>query len=267
MVWLDEGGRGSAYARLIPPPASLAPWVEHLWIEREHCPAPEQQWRIVADFCGHLVFAVDSRPGGATARCSMVGSRAVYGDISVARRRLTIGARLRIGALAELTRTRADLFTGRAFPVEDIFGFTGRELIDRLSHAAPDRAVVYLQEFLERELSNRNPDLQWQTALRSVRSVASLAGALNLSPRAAYARTLEIAGLSPRRLLRIMRLHRALHFSAMERRRWPEIAYLAGFADQAHMVREFRALLGDSPNSWRRRSIADSFNTTAPSAR
>jgi AraC-like DNA-binding protein len=60
-----------------------------------------------------------------------------------------------------------------------------------------------------------------------------------------------------------MRLHRALHHATLPRMKWSETAYLAGFADQAHMVREFRALLGDSPNAWRARSVADSFNTQA----
>jgi len=268
MVWLDEGGRGREYARLITPPASLAPWVEHFWIQKERTPAPERPWRIVADFCGHLVFTIESQLGGGERiRCSVVGSRAVYADIGVARRKLTVGARLRIGALAQLTRSRADVFTERAFRVEDVFGFTGHELTDRMSHAAPDAAVDHLSTFLASELSTREPDLRLQEAFRSVRSVASVAGTLNLSLRAAYARTAETAGLSPRRLLRIMRLHRALHDAAMPCRKWPEIAYLAGFADQAHMVREFRALLGDTPKGWRARSVADSFNTQAGSVR
>jgi hypothetical protein len=121
MVWLDEGGRGREYARLIAPPASLAPWVEHFWMQKEHGPAPERPWRIVADFCAHLVFAIESRPGSPDrVRCSVVGSRAVYADIGVARRRLTIGARLRLGALEQVTQSRADVFTGRAFRVEEL---------------------------------------------------------------------------------------------------------------------------------------------------
>jgi AraC-like DNA-binding protein len=42
---------------------------------------------------------------------------------------------------------------------------------------------------------------------------------------------------------------------------WSAAAYRAGYADPAHLVREFRALLGDSPQAWRRRATADSFKT------
>jgi len=263
MVWLDEGGRRREYARLIASPASLAPWVEHFWIQKERGPAPERPWRIVADFCGHLVFTFESRPGSPDRiTCSVVGSRAVYADIGVARRRLTIGARLRVGALAQLTQSRADVFTGRAFKVEDVFGSPGRALTDRMSNST-EAAVDYLTAFLNGQLSSREADLQLQRAMQSACSVASLAGTLNISLRAAYTRTAETAGLSPRRLLRIMRLHRALHHATMPPMKWSETAYLAGFADQAHLVREFRALLGDSPNAWRARSVADSFNTEA----
>ena len=268
MVWLDEGGRGRQYARLIAPPASLAPWVEHFWIQQERRPAPQQPWRIVADFCGHLVFAIDSQPGSSERiRCSIAGSRAVYADIGVARRILTVGARLRIGALAHLTRTRAGVFTGPAFQAEDVFGSPGRALTDRMSNSTPDGAIAHLAAFLNEKLSARDWDLQWRRATQSARSVAAVADTLGFSLRTSYTRTVEATGLSPRRLLRIMRLHRALHYAAMPCGKWPETAYLAGFADQAHMVREFRALLGDSPNTWRRRALADSFNTTALSAR
>jgi AraC-like DNA-binding protein len=72
-------------------------------------------------------------------------------------------------------------------------------------------------------------------------------------------------GLAPRRLLRIVRLHRvpgACHL----RPRWADLAADAGYADQHHLVREFRSLLGETPVSWLARrkvgeTFADSFKT------
>jgi len=267
MVWLDNGGCGRDYARLLPPPPALAPWVEHFWIQQEPITIREGPWRIVADSCGHLVFSIESHPGRDRIRCLLVGARAVYEDIDVGRRVLTVGARLRLGALAHLTHSKANGVMGRSFRLGDVFGAPGRSLADRMSHASADRAVHYLSGFLDQRFSDREPDLAMQRALESARSVASLAGSLNVSLRALYNRSMETTGLSPRRLLRIVRLHRALHYAADPGKRWVEIACLAGFADQAHMVREFRALLGEAPNEWRRRSVADSFNTRALSPR
>lgn len=267
MVWLDEGGRGRGYARLIMPPRKLARWVEHFWIQIEPVCAPERPWRIVADACGHLIFSIESGGGRQRIRCSVVGARPGYEDIDITGRSLTVGVRLRLGALTQLAPSKAVALTGRALKVEDAFGSAGRALTDRMSPDSPDSAVHHLGLFLEERLSSRQPDVEMQQALQSVRSVVSLSRSLNISLRALYTRTMETVGLSPRRLLRIMRLHRALQYAATPGRRWAEIAYLAGFADQAHMVREFRSLLGDTPNAWRGRSTADSFNTSAQPSR
>lgn len=132
MVWLDDGGRARDYVRLIAPPRKLAPWVEHFWIQTEPVHTFARPWRIVADSCGHLVFSIESRAGREQIRCSVVGARAVYEDIDVARRSLTIGVRLRLGAAAQLTRSRADALTGRSLRIEDVFGSAGRGLTDRM---------------------------------------------------------------------------------------------------------------------------------------
>ncbi len=264
MVCLDEGGCGRRHLRLIAPPASLAPWVEHLWIQEDHGNALGQPWRIVADFCGHLVFS-HGLPD--RVRCAVVGSRAIYEDIDVSRRKITAGARLRLGALAPLTRSHAGAFADRAFRVDDVFGQAGRALADRMSNATPMAAIAHLVAFLEEQLSSREPDFQLERAFEAAHSVAWLARSLNVSLRAVQTRTAESVGLSPRRVLRILRLHRALHHASTADSAWAETACIAGFADQSHMVREFRSLLGDSPTGWRNRAGTDSFNTSALSTR
>jgi len=61
-------------------------------------------------------------------------------------------------------------------------------------------------------------------------------------------------GLSPKRLLRIERLHRVLANSQGGSVSWAQLAVTCGFADQAHMIREFQELLGESPTAWSSRS-------------
>lgn len=60
-------------------------------------------------------------------------------------------------------------------------------------------------------------------------------------------------GLAPKRILRIQRLHRSLALSQQGACGWAQVASGSGFADQAHMVREFVDLLGESPTVWRQR--------------
>ena len=262
MVWLDEGGRGRRQAKLILPSPELAPWVEHFWIQRGYRAAADRPWRIVADSSPHIIFTLEPSPGGIVrARCSLVGSREMYHDIKVTTRTITAGARLRAAALAQIARSAADVFTGRAFSVEDVFGPAGRALVDRMSQGTPEAAVNHLGQFLEERLASSEADSRFEVAVRRSRSVASLAAVLNISLRTAYARAIETTGLTPIRLLRIVRLHTALRHASAPGAKWTDTACIAGYADQAHMVREFRSFLGESPEAWRRRAIADLFNT------
>lgn len=263
MVWLDEGGLGRNRARLLASPASLAPWIEHFWIQNGNGQFQQRSWRIVPDARAHIIFAVEARIGKKErTSCLVVGSRTTYVDIDVSPRLLTIGARLRPGALPALTRSHSRLFTDRAFRAEDVFGRAGRALGDRMSLSMPDLALDHLRSFLEERFTISEPDVRLGSAISSAPSVASLAEATGVSLRGIWNSTTEKTGLGPRRLLRIIRLHRALHQAAIPGAKWSEIAYVSGYADQAHMVREFVSLLGEAPNAWRNRGRADSFNTT-----
>ena len=56
-------------------------------------------------------------------------------------------------------------------------------------------------------------------------------------------------GLGPKSVSRIVRLNRAIA-AAKAGDGWAGIAADCGYADQAHMVREFRELAGNSPVAW-----------------
>ncbi len=81
-----------------------------------------------------------------------------------------------------------------------------------------------------------------------------LAGELSISPRPRRREGAAEAGLPPKALARVFRFRYALMCPA------PSLAMLAaaaGYADQAHMTREFAALAGLSPARW----MAETFKT------
>jgi len=256
MVCLDEGGRGRRAVRLLAPPANLDPWVEHFFIQVRSV-ADRGLWRVVPDACSHVIFSV----ANGEPRCRLVGSRRSFRDIDTSGRHVTLGARLRPGALPHLTRCAADEFTDGSFPMEDVFGAPGRDLGARMGEKTPIDALRDLERFLSARLDHCEPDPRFERALRLAGSVDAAAEMLNVSLRTFRTRALKVTGLAPKRVLRLGRLYRALRFGAMPRPIWSDIAWRAGYADQAHMVREFRSLVGDSPERWRRRASADSFNT------
>ncbi|RKN43195.1 helix-turn-helix domain-containing protein [Streptomyces hoynatensis] len=146
----------------------------------------------------------------------------------------------------------------------DVFGVPAHELTDlRVPLAAlwPRRRVLELTErvaaaadpgaALEAVAAPRlraaGPREPWRVAavaaLRAGRGVGETAARLGLSERQLRRRSLAAFGYGPKTLARVLRLQRALRLS---RSGVPgaETAARAGYADQAHLAREVRALTG-----------------------
>ncbi len=88
------------------------------------------------------------------------------------------------------------------------------------------------------------------TARRGRIRVAELAQEVGWSRRHLVTRFVGELGLAPRD---VARLHRfgAAQVYARSGAPWAEVAASAGYADQAHLSRDFRALAGQSPTRWR----------------
>ncbi|MEU6812052.1 helix-turn-helix transcriptional regulator [Streptomyces sp. NPDC046831] len=80
-------------------------------------------------------------------------------------------------------------------------------------------------------------------ALAAGRPVAAVADALGLGARQLHRRSLTAFGYGPKTLARVLRLQRALAL-ARDGVPFAQTAARAGFADQAHLARDVRALAG-----------------------
>jgi AraC-like DNA-binding protein len=88
-------------------------------------------------------------------------------------------------------------------------------------------------------------------------SVAGVATSVGLSARGLRGFVSRMAGMSPKRFVRIRRLHRALAAGLPNPRTgWSMPALSAGFVDQSHLVHDCKALLGESPTRFARRRLA-----------
>lgn len=77
-------------------------------------------------------------------------------------------------------------------------------------------------------------------------AVASMAERLGLSARQLHRRCLPVFGYGPRRLARVLRMGRAVA-AARDGAGLARVAADCGYADQAHLSREVRALTGTTP--------------------
>ncbi|MFG2988555.1 helix-turn-helix domain-containing protein [Streptomyces sp. NPDC048257] len=100
--------------------------------------------------------------------------------------------------------------------------------------------------------------------LRAGEAVAAIARAVGVGERQLHRRSLDAFGYGPRTLGRILRLRRAL---ALARAGLPyaEVACVAGYADQAHLAREVRALAGTTLRAYAAGAEGAKSETPEPS--
>jgi AraC-like DNA-binding protein len=116
-----------------------------------------------------------------------------------------------------------------------------------------EERIAGIQSFLLRHLRPHNDSLASRAALQlrkdPTMQIHSLAAKLGLSARH-LARAFNAAfGISPKRFARLARFQKIL----AERRHgqsWAQVAYACGLTDQAHLVREFRDIVGESPTEF-----------------
>ena len=133
----------------------------------------------------------------------------------------------------------ADELTDRQVPFEDLFGPSEAR---RLAEA--DDPLAALEAFTLR---------RWQPPDRTVAAVAAgaragatigaIADACGLSPRHLHRRSTAAFGYGPKTLARIMRLQTAVAL-ARGGRPFADVSVTAGYADQAHLARDVKALAG-----------------------
>jgi AraC-like DNA-binding protein len=147
--------------------------------------------------------------------------------------------------------------TDRMAGLDDVLGAEGMALRDELGEASDWEARFDIAEaFVTRRLAGADapsPEIAWAfgriAATGGQARVASIAEKIGWSRKHLARRFAEEIGLGPKSLSRIVRLNRAMS-AARNGGGWAGIAADCGYADQAHMVREFRELAGTSPVGW-----------------
>jgi AraC-like DNA-binding protein len=122
--------------------------------------------------------------------------------------------------------------------------FEVEHVVERL-HATDDLGVV-LEAAATARLREAPPDPLLAEVVRLVdggEPIAAVADAVGLSDRQLHRRSLVAFGYGPKVLARILRLQRALGL-ARAGTPFSAAAAEAGYADQAHLAREVRALAG-----------------------
>lgn len=163
---------------------------------------------------------------------------------------------------------------GGRLPLERFWGREGRRIADWLGEAdEPPRVARRLEHALARAIPSRPPDETGARIFEIVRErrnpetgvLDELERRLGLSERTLRRRCSDAVGYGPKTLDRVLRLQRFLALAnAAPRLPLAALAADAGYADQAHLTREARALTGLTPGAilgQLRRALAVPFKT------
>ena len=148
--------------------------------------------------------------------------------------------------------------TDRMVALDDMLGAEGTALRDKLGDArAWERRFDIAEAFVQRRLGEADapsPEVTWAyetiAASGGRAKIAAIAQRIGWSRKHLARRFAGEIGLGPKSVSRIVRLNRAIAAARPGDDGWAGIAADCGYADQAHMVREFRALAGASPTAW-----------------
>lgn len=142
---------------------------------------------------------------------------------------------------------------GRTLPLTDFTSTPAlRELSERLFRAADDEArLTLVQRFLVGHPRHRWNDHVVASAVEVLRSedgvrIGELARRLRVSHDALEKRFRSLVGLSPKKFASLLRLRAAVKV-ATGGASLSRSSLDAGFADQSHFTRSFRAMTGDPP--------------------
>ena len=204
------GGPGVAYEEYLPP-AALRPWVAVFWRIRA---TVAFDLRILPDGCMDVI-------GG-----DIVGSFSRPQTVTLSPGGVYEGIRFHPGGFPALSGVPADELVDLRIPIRDVLPTFSS--LSALAAAAPPP----------------DPLVRATIGARSLRKLARESG---YSERQARRRVLAATGHGPKRLMRIARMQRTL--LGGKHGTWARTAAEHGFADEAHMANDFRALAGATPHA------------------
>lgn len=246
---------------------ALAGLVDRFWaVSWELPPGTVHRQQVLTHPCANIsVGTANGRPGDRAARPAEARLNGVDRGLSMrllAGTGWAVAAMTRPGGLGAFIAGPASAYTGRVVPLGQAISVDEPALLRRIG-AEPDEAarVALLAAALEQAVVPER--IAPATAVagaarlaetsRAVRGLADLCELAGIGKRTLQRMFLDCAGVSP---VWVIRRYRLLEAAEAVRDggavSWAELAAGLGYADQAHLTRDFRAATGQTPAAYAR---------------
>ncbi|MEU5688217.1 AraC family transcriptional regulator [Streptomyces venezuelae] len=247
------------------PAEALRPYLEHYWLIDWDLPEPYAT-HVVPHPSVNVVFqryAADAADATGTAFGEVAGVGLGLFTQKLEGRGRVCGVQFRPGAFRPFAPERplSDL-TGHRLPLDEVFPHTPEQAAAAVAAVlSPDdehARVAALDAFLLNLAPARDPQADLAAGLvdrirgdRSIRRVDAFARTEGMSVRALQRLFSAYVGVGPKWIILRYRIHEALERAESERDvDWADLAAALGYADQAHLVRDFTTTVGVPPTAY-----------------
>jgi len=260
----DVGPRGILYPERrselgslvrLGPSGDLAPFVGHYWI-------------ITWDLRGHPPQTQETLPHPSVHIALEFGRSGIYGVVKGRFTRViegkgkVFGIKFRPGGFYPFLRSPVSRLTNRIVPLGNLFGTAGDALASSVLAKRSERAMVAVAEdFLRRQAPQRDSMadkighiVEQIAADRTITRVEIAAKQSGVSVRSLQRLFARYVGVSPKWVINRHRLHEVVDRLAKgETVDWTQLAFELGYFDQAHFIKDFKAIIGRTPGEYRSR--------------
>jgi AraC-like DNA-binding protein len=253
----------------VPPHPDLAPFVGTLYYVNVAISgtAPERRCILLPDASVDFVINLGGpfsleRGGESMAVSSLASLHGPHPDSVQVRRQgalCLLGARLKHGVAAGFLNVPLKEICGRFLSAESFWPQVKTDLVDPVLAGASLRAKIQaMEKGLLRFFSKaRKVDATLRKAVKLVAQhqgdveVTELARQLKISRQTVKHKFDNAVGLSPKQFGKLRRFQNVLRsLTVSESVHWSELASRCGYYDQAHLIREFNAFTGFSPEKF-----------------
>lgn len=231
------------------PSADLIHYIEHYWVVRWDLRGQEPHLQETLPHPSvHLVFERDNS--------RIVG--VVKGRFSVLlhEQGAAFGVKFRPGAYYPFLKNPVSAITNRTVPFREAFGMNSQSLERQLFAQETAEQMIPLAEFFIRErlpepdihVDFINTIIQCVISDRSIVKVEDIVNRFPITMRQLQLLFRQYVGISPKWIIQRYRLHEAVEkMTNGNIPDWSKLALDLGYFDQAHFVKDFKSIVGKSP--------------------
>ncbi len=245
----QQAGEKKFQLALHAPAQDLVFFVEHYWIVTWDLRKQEPYLsEILPHPCVHLVIEQD--------RSYIVGVMTKKFSYLLKDKGRVFGIKFRPGAFYPFIQTPLSQLTDHTIALTDAFGAEGQTLEEAMLAQEDEGGMVACAEsFLRARLPAWDENIILITRIIdristrcAITRVDEVASQLHLNTRMLQRLFSQYVGVTPKWVIKRYRLHEAAErLGAGEVKDWAQLALDLGYFDQAHFIKEFKAIVGKAP--------------------